>query len=128
MHSTLAGILREWRAQHPGLPAARVVKLPDHPALKLQKTLEVAGIPYRDEAGRYADFHALRHTCLTMVARAGCDLKTLQSIARHSTVSLTMNIYVHPDREREAAAVAALPDFTVTRETEKRNEAQRNAL
>jgi hypothetical protein len=30
-----------------------------------QADLAAAGIPYKDEAGRYCDFHALRHTPAT---------------------------------------------------------------
>ena len=33
------------------------------------------------------------------------------ALARHSTARLTLDVYVHRDWNREAAAVAALPDF-----------------
>ena len=50
--------------------------------------LEAAGIPYAVEGPDgplYADFHALRHTYLTLGGRAGNDLRTLQELAGHST-------------------------------------------
>src|SRR5262249_30170210 len=37
----------------------------------------------------YADFHALRHSYLTLGGRAGIDLRTLQELAGHSTSALT---------------------------------------
>lgn len=43
-----------------------------------------------------ATAHILRHSYLTYVAGAGTDLKTLQSMAGHSTIGMTMNLYVHP--------------------------------
>ena len=47
----------------------------------LRIDLEAAGIPYEVEGPNgplYADFHALRHTYLTLGGKAGIDLRTLQ--------------------------------------------------
>ena len=42
--------------------------------------------------------HVLRHTLLTQLNAAGhVDVKTLQSIAGHSKITMTMNTYVHRD-------------------------------
>lgn len=42
--------------------------------------------------------HVLRHTLLTQLQAAGhVDVKTLQSIAGHSKITMTMNTYVHKD-------------------------------
>ena len=42
--------------------------------------------------------HLLRHTFLTQLQAAGrVDIKTLQSIAGHSKIAMTMNTYVHED-------------------------------
>lgn len=42
--------------------------------------------------------HVLRHTFLTQLQATGCvDIKTLQSIAGHSKITMTMNTYVHKD-------------------------------
>ncbi len=69
--------------------------------------LEAAGIPYKDQLGRYADFHSLRHTFITNLAHSGVHPKTTQLLARHSTIDLTMNIYTHADLNELATAVAA---------------------
>ena len=42
--------------------------------------------------------HVLRHTFLTQLQATGrVDIKTLQSIAGHSKITITMNTYVHKD-------------------------------
>ena len=42
--------------------------------------------------------HVLRHTFLTHLQATGrVDIKTLQSIAGHSKITMTMNTYVHKD-------------------------------
>ena len=41
--------------------------------------------------------HILRHTALTRLAESGIEPKTLQTIAGHSSIQITMDIYVHLD-------------------------------
>lgn len=51
-----------------------------------------------------ATAHVMRHSYLTYLAGTGTDGKTLQTIAGHSTVTMTMNKYVHaqPEKIKEA--------------------------
>jgi len=75
--------------------------------------LEAAGIPYvidGPDGPLFADFHALRHTYLTLGARAGIDLRTLQELAGHSTPALTAR-YSHRRLHDLAGAVEKLPNF-----------------
>jgi integrase len=44
--------------------------------------------------------HTLRHTGCTRMAEAGMDIKTLQYIMGHATLSMTMDVYNHIDKER----------------------------
>lgn len=76
--------------------------------------LEAAGIPVRDAQDRVVDFHALRHTFITNLANGGVHPKTAQALARHSTITLTMDRYSHSKREDEARALSALPDLSPT--------------
>ncbi len=39
--------------------------------------------------------HALRHTFISNLARAGIHPKTAQALARHSTITLTLDRYSH---------------------------------
>ena len=73
---------------------------------------DAAGIPARDDAGRVADFHALRHTFITNLATGGVAPKTAQALARHSTITLTLDRYTHQYKGDEAAALDVLPDLS----------------
>ena len=66
-----------------------------------------------DDLGRYADFHALRHTFISNVAAGGVHPKTAQRLARHSTIKLTMDRYTHLRREDLAGALNVLPDLSI---------------
>ncbi|MEA3368548.1 MAG: tyrosine-type recombinase/integrase, partial [Planctomycetota bacterium] len=96
------------------LPQALAFGMPDrHRMLRAFKAdLKAAGIPYLDDADRVADFHALRHTFITNLANSGVHPKVAQALARHCTVTLTMDRYSHTVMGEQSAAVAALPDLT----------------
>ena len=65
-----------------------------------------------DHKGAVVDFHALRHTFCTWLARLGVHPKTAQILARHSTITLTMDHYTHSVVGDVAAALEILPDMT----------------
>jgi integrase len=69
-----------------------------------------------DAAGRVADFHALRHTFITRLARAGVPAVVAKNLARHSTITLTMDRYSHVGLVDELAALNALPAVAVQAE------------
>jgi len=96
------------------LPQARAFKVPSrgHEAEMLKVDLKAAKIDYVDDAGRYADFHSLRHTTASLLAATGCHPKTAQQILRHSDVNLTLSKYSHVLRGQESAAIANLPDLS----------------
>ncbi len=74
-------------------------------------------LAYRDAEGRYADFHALRHSFITMVGKAGVSPREHQDLARHSTYALTSR-YSHSRFYDLAAAVQSLPIPTTGREAQ----------
>ncbi len=75
----------------------------------MKRAPKAAGIAYRDASGRVADFHALRHTFITRLARSGVAPAVATSLARHSTITLTMDHYTHTLMEDERSALARLP-------------------
>lgn len=79
----------------------------------IREDLEACGIDYQDGAGRFRDFHALRHSCGSFLAAMGVHPKVIQSIMRHGDINLTMSRYTHVLRGQEAEAVAKLPDFSL---------------
>ncbi len=84
---------------------------PNKAAKMMRKDLEAAGITYRDEASRVADFHALRHTFISNLTRSGVSPKIAQSLARHSTIGLTMDTYTHIGLYDERTALDSLPEL-----------------
>ncbi len=64
-----------------------------------------------DSQGRDADFHALRKTFITNLSKFGVSPKMAQSLARHSDINLTMNVYIDVVLEDQAFAVELLPEL-----------------
>jgi excisionase family DNA binding protein len=94
----------------------------------LRRDLAAAGVPYTvqgPDGPMHADFHALRHTYLTLGGRAGIDLRTLQKLAGHSTSTLTEK-YTHVRLHDEAGAVERLPAFLPGQATEAEKSAAGN--
>ena len=125
LHQSLVEMLRPWLSAK---PAGRRVWPGTWAESKgagkmLQKDLLVARIPYVDENGLYADFHALRHTFITNMVKSGISPKTAQSLARHSTIDLTMNVYTSLTVNDQAAALTSLPGFNSPTPIKKRESA-----
>jgi integrase len=95
------------------LPTVHVFKVPNKTADMLKADLKAAKIPYVDDAGRYADFHALKHTTGSLLAASGAHPKVVQSILRHSDINLTMSRYTHIFSGQESEAVEGLPDLSM---------------
>ena len=66
----------------------------------------------RDDAGGVVDFHALRHTFCTLLARSGVHPRVMQAMARHSDPKLTLSRYTHVETAEQAAALDLLPDLS----------------
>jgi len=90
----------------------KVFPMPPKPVKMLQVDLEAAGIDYRDSSDRYVDFHALRHTFITRLIQAGAAPAVAQRLARHSTITLTMDYYTHVLVTDERAALERLPSLS----------------
>lgn len=90
-------------------PSAPMFRLPEPSGVvrMFRADLRAAGILYVTRDG-FADFHALRHTYVTRASRV-CDAKTAQVLARHSTITLTMDVYAHRDAADLVAAVELMP-------------------
>ena len=80
----------------------------------LRLDLEAAGIPFADAESRICDFHALRHSYITLLQRSGVHPKLAQELARHSDIRLTMNVYTHAHLHDLAGAVEVLPTLLPT--------------
>jgi integrase len=77
----------------------------------LRLDLGAAGIPYETDEG-VVDFHALRAAYITNLVNSGASVKTCQTLARHSTPTLTIGVYAKASLHDVAGAVEGLPDLT----------------
>ena len=68
---------------------------------------------YKDCHGHQADFHSLRTDYVTLLSLADTDAKTLQTLARHSSIDLTMNIYNRRGQKHLAAPVERLGQMLI---------------
>ena len=82
---------------------------------KFKQDLKAAGIPYKDEFGRVADFHALRHTCNSRMAANGIPSTIAQQVMRHSDIKLTMGAYLDTKILPIASHVNSLPPLIPSR-------------
>jgi len=80
-------------------------------AMMLRADLAAAEIPYSTDDG-IADFHSLRHTFISNLAAGGVHPKLAQQLARHSTITLTMDRYSHVGLLDMNTALDSLPSIT----------------
>jgi integrase len=99
----------------------------DTAAEMLRIDLEAAGIPYVDADGLVYDFHALRHQFISDLAAAGVHPKDAQVLARHSTITLTMDHYTHVRQSSLQAALDRLPDLDAAKQAEDGRTAETGA-
>ena len=109
LRAALADALREHLARR--IPTSPAFAIPTNwrQAEMLAADLEAAGVAVVDDENRFADFHALRHTFITNLSRAGVNPKTAQSLARHSSIVLTMDHYTHLRVDDDRRALELLP-------------------
>ena len=92
------------------LGAARTFWIAESETEEEEKRREASDfLRYKNFDGKYADFHCLRHTFITNLGRAKVSPKAAQTLARHSDISLTMNIYTHISEEEQIEAINSLP-------------------
>jgi len=64
------------------------------------------------------DLHSLRHTYITMLVKGGVSAKVVQTLARHSTITLTMDRYAHLEVLDQRGALDVLPALGIPEESE----------
>jgi len=81
-------------------------------AKMLRHDLAAVGIPYKidtPDGPLFADFHALKHTYVTLLEAAGVSLRDAMILARHSDPKLTLARYGRSQEEALAREVQRLP-------------------
>ena len=105
----VAGLLRAYVKGRPTASPLWSGTWPEVGAEMVRLDLAAAGIPYIDADGLAYDFHALRHQFITDMVNAGVHPKDVQALARHSTITLTMDRYAHVRPANLHAALDRLP-------------------
>jgi integrase len=90
-------------------PKDPLVFVNTHPARELDLHLKAAGIPKHTPEGKIA-FHALRTSFVTFSYEAGASDLEAQRLARHSTPSLTANVYGRTRQPRLAEITERIAD------------------
>lgn len=107
IHPQLADALRDWKPSNAG-PGDHVVSTV--PLMKfLRADLALAGIPDKDEAGRYVDFHSLRVSLSTMLAANRVSPRAAQALMRHTDPRLTASVYTDEKLLPLAAELVNVP-------------------
>jgi integrase len=50
-------------------------------------------------------FHGLRHSFATRCIESRCDYKTVSVLLGHSSISTTLNLYVHPNLDQKKKCI-----------------------
>lgn len=90
------------------IPEDRLLYVPHHPSDAMDKDLKAAEIPKHLPGEGKLDFHACRVAYISFVLQMGANVKEAQSLARHSTPDLTMNVYGRTRRDRLAGLAEAV--------------------
>ena len=114
LREELAKDLYQYFSANLGMPHTKTFSTmwKDSGAAMLKPDLELAGIEYETEDG-VADFHSLRHTFGTLLARSGVSPQDAQKLMRHSDINLTMGIYTHLKLSDKAVAISKLPPIEI---------------
>ncbi len=91
VHPQLADALRNWKSPEAEPDDNVVGTVPDMKCLRAD--LKLAGIPDKDESGRYVDFHSLRVSLSTMLAAHNVSPRIAQALMRHTDPRLTASVY-----------------------------------
>jgi hypothetical protein len=136
----LANLLRPWLSQFPPNAsfwpgkrnsqhrAARIIRLDletarlawvaetNDPAVAEARERDADFLRSLNSDGECVDFHCLRHSYLSRLGRSSASAKIMQSMARHSTVTLTLDRYTHVALHDLDAAVNSMPALPVNQD------------
>jgi integrase len=104
----LVKLLKPWLAGKPAGERLWPGRWHQRAAEMLRTDLTAANVPAATDEGIF-DFHALRTTYITNLARGGVHPKIAQELARHSDIKLTMRNYTKLGKSEIAAGLARLP-------------------
>ena len=111
---SLASELQEYFLANPAKPQAKTFNKmwTDRGAEMLRIDLDAAGVKWqKNDIGAVVDFHSLRHTYGTLLAKSGVMPAQLKRLMRHSDVNLTMKYYTHLSMNHLGDEIKKLPNI-----------------
>ncbi|MEM6911490.1 MAG: site-specific integrase [Verrucomicrobiota bacterium] len=111
LHHDLVEVLRDERRKrvHEGM-GENILQI--EPRTRYWKRdLAAAGVPYKDDCGEVFDFHSLRHTFGTGLAKANTSVPTSMRAMRQSDPKLTLDRYVYANALPLAESINKIPGF-----------------
>ena len=79
------------------------------------ETTEKAAHGHRRRAIVRVGFHSLRHSFVSLCAKAKTPLHVVQKLVGHGSPLLTSDVYLHLDAEQKLAAIQSFPTITLER-------------
>lgn len=122
LRDDLATALRAIRPNPTDVRAKVFANVPD--VETLYRDLAKAGIDKKDAQGKWADFHALRHTLGTNLAKVGTPIRVAMEVMRHSDAKLTTKTYTDCSQLPMADVANALPRYEIAQPAEQQSEQQ----
>lgn len=124
LHATVAALLRELKEQRKEgflFPKEQAIHARDSGRITvlIQAFFEGCGIRTKEEGEKgqrrraivRVGFHSLRHTFVSLCAKAGAPLHIVQKLVGHGNPMLTGDKYLHVDKADKQTAIENLPSF-----------------
>ena len=99
---------RSQYAQHSGGITSKIQEFFESCGIK---TTELSANGERRRAIVRVGFHSLRHSFVSLCAKAGTPMHIVQKLVGHGSPLLTSDVYTHVDDEQKRLAVAPLPNL-----------------
>lgn len=103
--------LKTWIGDRAGFLFSPIAAEKRRAGMALKRDIQKAGIETVDENGLVLDFHSLRYTFISNLAKGNVHPAKAQRLARHSDINLTMNVYTQLNIDDLREAVNVLPSF-----------------
>ena len=115
LSSEMAAALKDWVSDTGKKPGDLLFAVPNYSTVmrNWKKDLAAAGIQYRDDQGRYFDFHSLRKCLGSFLRLAGIDPAVSMKLMRHSDIRLTMQVYNDDQLADLHRVVQSIPQLRV---------------
>ena len=97
----------KYHAEKKTYPSCPLLFVPHDTTYALNKYLQEAQISKRTSKG-IVDFHAFRVSYINLILGSGATAKTAQTLARHASVDMTLNVYGRTDNDNLRTSIEGI--------------------